>query len=89
MGTHGIYITFPPPTSSSSTSPRLFTATYLPEVAQSQGWSLTETLDSLIRKAGFKGPITRDLYESIDLTRYQSSKVEVTYPEFLAWRGLA
>jgi AMMECR1 domain-containing protein len=33
---------------------RTMSATYLPDVAPSQGWNKEETLDSAIRKAGFR-----------------------------------
>lgn len=33
---------------------KVFSATYLPEVAPAQGWNKEETLDSAMRKAGYK-----------------------------------
>jgi hypothetical protein len=36
---------------------RRFHGTYLPHVAPEQGWNVRQTIDSLIRKAGFDGPI--------------------------------
>jgi AMMECR1 domain-containing protein len=32
-----------------------FSATYLPGVAAEQGWNKIQTLESLVRKSGFKG----------------------------------
>jgi AMME syndrome candidate gene 1 protein len=45
-----------------------------------------ETIESLIRKAGYEGRITKDLLESITLTRYQSTKASITYEEYCADR---
>ena len=75
---HGIQIAFEDPDTG-----RKRKATYLPEVAPEQGWTAQETLDSLIRKAGFNGTITDRLQNSIKLERYQSSKEKMTYKEYL------
>jgi uncharacterized protein (TIGR00296 family) len=48
LETHGIRINF-------EAGGRRFSATYLPGVAQEQGWSKEETLESLVRKAGYRG----------------------------------
>lgn len=60
------------------------TATYLPEVAKEQGWNQIQTIDSLLRKGGYKGTITAEVRGSIKVTRYQSEKVTVDYNEYLA-----
>ena len=52
-----------------------YNATYLPEVAKEQGWSAEEAIESLVRKSGYKGKLTKTLLASIKLTRYQSVKV--------------
>ncbi|KAF0975770.1 hypothetical protein FDP41_005097 [Naegleria fowleri] len=75
IGTHGIRIKF-------EVNGRDYGGTYLPEVAKEQEWTKEETLSSLIRKAGFKGKVTQSLLESIELERYQSSKVDMTYEEY-------
>ncbi|KPM04232.1 AMMECR1-like protein 2 [Sarcoptes scabiei] len=36
-------------------------ATYLPEVAVEQGWNHAETIDSLLRKGGYRGHITEEV----------------------------
>jgi AMMECR1 domain-containing protein len=46
------------------------------------GWNQTQTIDSLLRKGGFKGNITPDLRSSIKLTRYQSEKVSASYADY-------
>lgn len=82
IGVHGIRIKFRCHGHHEPTS-----ATYLPEVASEQGWNHLETIDSLLRKGGFRGQITQDVRESIELTRYQSEKLSATYEEYLAWKN--
>jgi len=60
------------------------TATYLPEVAVEQGWDQIQTIDSLLRKGGFKGPITPEVRKSIRLTRYRSEKMSIAYSDYVA-----
>ncbi|KER19231.1 hypothetical protein T265_11928 [Opisthorchis viverrini] len=62
------------------------TATYLPEVAHKQGWNHLETIDSLLRKGGYRGPISESLRQSIRLTRYRSEKLSVPATEYLRAR---
>ncbi|KAH8106144.1 AMMECR1 domain-containing protein [Cristinia sonorae] len=82
----------PSPLSSSSSVPtrsglgRSFTATYLPQIAEEQGWDKLETIDSAIQKAGWNGRITEDLRRSIKLRRYQSRKCTVGWDEYVEWR---
>ncbi|UYV71135.1 AMMECR1L [Cordylochernes scorpioides] len=76
IGMHGIRIEFCTEKGSRRT------ATYLPEVATEQGWDRVQTIDSLLRKGGFKGIITLDVRKSIRLTRYQSEKITVSYQEY-------
>ncbi|CAB3375940.1 Hypothetical predicted protein [Cloeon dipterum] len=82
IGVHGIRIEFLNDHGSRRT------ATFLPEVAPEQGWDHIQTIDSLLRKGGYKGPVTPELRRSIRLTRYQSEKVSVSYQEYLnMWRA--
>lgn len=76
IGVHGIRIEFYTEKGSKRT------ATYLPEVAPEQGWDHVQTIDSLLRKGGYKGPITSETRRSIRLTRYQSEKMTVSYQEY-------
>lgn len=78
IGVHGIRIEF------YNDKGHKRTATYLPEVAKEQGWNQIQTIDSLLRKGGFKGTITAEVRNSIKVTRYQSEKVTVAYNEYLA-----
>jgi AMME syndrome candidate gene 1 protein len=102
IGVHGIHISFPHPTSTSSETPsplsssayvptlnsfkRTYTATYLPQIAPEQGWDKLETIDSAIRKAGWNGRIMDDIRRSIKLRRYQSRKCTVGWEEYVQWR---
>ncbi|KAI8141873.1 AMMECR1 domain-containing protein [Fennellomyces sp. T-0311] len=81
MGKHGIWIEF------INDQGHKRTATYLPEVMPEQGWSKEESIDSLLRKGGFRGHITDSVRKSIQLTRYQSSKAEATYNEYIVYKG--
>jgi uncharacterized protein (TIGR00296 family) len=82
IGKHGIQITFVDPKSHSNRR-----ATYLPEVAHEQGWTHQEALDSLIRKAGYKGSVSSSLRSKVQLTRYQSSKVTLAYDSYKEMRA--
>ena len=48
------------------------------------GWDKIQTIDSLLRKGGFKSAVTPDVRRAIRLVRYQSQKVTMTYSEYLA-----
>jgi hypothetical protein len=43
-------------------------ATFLPEVASHEGWSVSETLEHLIRKAGYQGNAT-DVLSGIEVSQ--------------------
>lgn len=81
VGVHGIRIEFHNGRGSKDS------ATYLPEVASEQGWNHVQTIDSLLRKGGFRGAITSQVRQSINLTRYRSEKVTVGYNDYLVWRN--
>ncbi|XP_047497216.1 uncharacterized protein CG5902-like isoform X3 [Penaeus chinensis] len=82
IGVHGIRIEFLNERGAKRT------ATYLPEVAPEQGWDHEQTIDSLLRKGGYKGPVTGEVRRSIKLTRYQSEKISVTFQEYMSyWRN--
>ncbi|MBN3287643.1 AMMR1 protein, partial [Polyodon spathula] len=80
VGVHGIRIEF----FNEKGSKR--TATYLPEVAKEQGWDHIQTIDSLLRKGGYKAPITNDFRKTIKLTRYRSEKVTINYTDYISLR---
>lgn len=62
------------------------TATYLPHVATEQGWDQIETIDSLLRKGGYRGQITQETRRGIKLTRYQSTECKMTWNEWRDFR---
>nr|XP_032834975.1 uncharacterized protein CG5902-like [Petromyzon marinus] len=64
VGVHGIRIEFVNEKGSKRT------ATYLPEVAEEQGWDQIQTVDSLLRKGGYKASISNDFRKSIKLTSH-------------------
>jgi uncharacterized protein (TIGR00296 family) len=80
VGTHGILLSW------TSEHGRAYSATYLPEVAKDQGWTQQAAVDSLIRKAGWTMAITDALKSTIACTRYQSSKLAVTFDEYITHR---
>ena len=62
IGTHGIRIEL-------RTNQGTINATYLPEIAAEQGWTKVETIDSLLRKGGFRGAISDPIRQTIKLVR--------------------
>lgn len=80
VGVHGILINF-------SHGSSYYTATYLPEVTLEQGWDQEESINSLVQKAGFRGDINKALINKIKCTRYQSSKMRMSYQEYVAASG--
>jgi AMME syndrome candidate gene 1 protein len=76
VGTHGIMIKF-------MVAGRSYSATYLPEVAKDQKWTIAQTVASLVQKAGYHGTLTPELLRTIHCTRYQSSKCQVTYAQYV------
>lgn len=79
VGRHGLRIAF-------THHGRRYGATYLPDVAEEQGWTKEETIVSLMRKAGWMG--RRDRWREVDLkvVRYQGKKCKASFAEFKAWR---
>ncbi|KAK9733168.1 hypothetical protein RND81_04G048400 [Saponaria officinalis] len=80
VGKHGIIIEFIDPDNNTRRN-----ATYLPEVAEHEGWTQLVAIDSLMRKSGYNGAITESLRKSIQLTRYQSSAITMHYGEYVAY----
>ncbi|KAH9846964.1 AMMECR1 domain-containing protein [Lenzites betulinus] len=82
----------PSPLSSASAVPtraalkHTFSATFLPYVAEEQGWDKLETVDSAIHKAGWTGRISEDLRRALKVRRYQSRGCEVSWEEYVRWR---
>jgi hypothetical protein len=57
-------------------------ATFLPEVAREQGWSVRDTLVALVAKSGYKGRVDSTLLADVSLTRYQSSVSGMTWAQY-------
>lgn len=72
VGTHGIRIEY-------KQHGKRLNAVYLPEVAAEQGWNNIETLDHLMRKGGFEGPIYDSDRNAVSIERFQSSKILMTF----------
>lgn len=49
------------------------------------GWTKTETIDSLMRKAGYNGAITEPLRKRIQVTRYQSTLYTMHYSDYASY----
>ncbi len=67
-------------------SSRRYNATFLPQVAHEQGWTHAQTLQELIHKSGFRGPVDAALHQRIALTRYQSDCASLTWREYCQLR---
>ncbi|KAJ1949080.1 hypothetical protein FBU59_001304 [Linderina macrospora] len=80
VGKHGVWAEFRMP------SGRRQTATFLPEIAEEQGWSKERTVDQLLRKGGYELTITREMRESVKITRYQSKKARLSYSDYVGMR---
>jgi AMME syndrome candidate gene 1 protein len=50
------------------------------------GWDQIQTIDSLLRKGGFRGQITPAVRNSIKLIRYTSQELHMDYSTYLEYR---
>lgn len=80
VGKHGIIIEL-------IENNKSYEATYLPEVALEQRWTQEEAVKSLLKKAGYKNKVSSQVFQNIKLTRYQSSKHNITYQQYLSIKG--
>ena len=84
VGKHGIMIDF-------EVEEQSFSATFLPEVAQEEGWDQLTTIKYLVHKAGYfyTEYVCRilyyisDLLEDIECTRYQTEKGYLQFGEYV------
>ena len=58
-----------------------YSATFLPEVAEEEGWDQRTTLKHLVKKAGYRGSLDKVL-SRIKCKRYQSIKKTISYNEY-------
>ncbi|KAE9547950.1 hypothetical protein FO519_008839 [Halicephalobus sp. NKZ332] len=79
VGTHGIRIEF-------KQHGRRLSSVYLPEVASEQGWNNIETLEHLMRKGGFEGPIYEKDRKEVVIERFQSSKIVMSFDEYCSFK---
>lgn len=91
LGKHGIRISF-------THRSRRHGATYLPYVASEQGWTQEETLESLMRKAGWESPYRRfsraaakpwEEVRDFRVIRYTGLYAGATYSEWQEWQKWA
>ena len=75
IGIHGIDIEFEDNKGNS------FSSTFLPEVAENEGWDKRTTLKYLVQKAGYTGSLNK-IIKDIKLTRYQSIKDTISYDQY-------
>lgn len=47
------------------------------------GWDKIQTIDSLLRKGGYRGHVTPETRRSLKLTRYQSETVSVSFQDYM------
>ena len=62
-----------------------FLSDHVPLISIS-GWDRIQTIDSLLRKGGYRGPLTNDIRRSIRLTRYRSEKIVCSYSDYISHR---
>ena len=86
MGKHGIEIEFGHYSKedlANGSKQKIYRGTFLPNVAPEQGWNQVQTLDALVRKAGFSGyfrNVEREKF--ILIRRYQSLKFGVDFADY-------
>ena len=81
IGKHGLRLSF-------TWHGKRYGSTYLPDVAKEQGWTKTETMVSLMRKAGWNG--RRDEWmnvQDLHVIRYQGLKAHMDYEDWRDWRS--
>ena len=61
---------------------RYYNGTYLPEVMVEQKWNHEQTIESLVKKAGYKGSY-KEVLDLIELETYESEKKSMGYDEYL------
>lgn len=70
VGTHGIVISY-----------GSHHGTYLPSVAEEQGWNHDQTIRSLFRKAGYYEDVSEEVLRDVKVNRYQVSTATLSYHE--------
>ena len=83
IGVHGLVVSFTDHAANGAAR----SAVYLPDVILEQGWNRVEAIDSLIRKAGCEQPITDALRNSLECSRFISTRYTVNHDEWATLRG--
>eukprot|EP00884_Botryococcus_braunii_P009353 jgi/Botrbrau1/18419/Bobra.0072s0011.2 len=81
VGHHGLIVEFKDPVQGTARS-----ATFLPEVPVHESWSVQQTVDALVKKAGFTGGITPAFRTALKVTRYASTVRSLSYQEYSSVR---
>jgi uncharacterized protein (TIGR00296 family) len=71
IGTHGIRIQY-----------QHYRGTFLPNVIVEQGWNHLETIQFLLKKAGYHGIVDVHVLQQIKISRYHSSTTSLLYHEY-------
>lgn len=50
------------------------------------GWDQIQTIDSLLRKGGYRGQINAATRSGIKLIRYTSQEIHMSYPQYMEYR---
>ena len=66
-----------------------YDATYLPEVMVEQQWNKIQAVSSALHKGGFKKKVTEEVLNNVTLTRYRSAHREMTYDQYIEFKGLS
>lgn len=61
---------------------KVYSSTFLPEVASEQGWTKKETIKHLLQKSGFNDKISPFVLDSIRLTTYISTISTLSFNEY-------
>ena len=71
VGKHGVEIEF-------MVKGRNYSSTFLPEVAEEQGWDQLETMEELVMKSGYRGSFD-SIKDLIEAKTYESIKYKMTF----------
>ena len=71
IGKHGVSLDF-------THKGKEYSSTFLPEVAQEEGWNQLDTINELLEKCEFPGE-PKTAIEKMKITTYESAKVSMTF----------
>nr|BAN65888.1 conserved hypothetical protein [Babesia bovis] len=76
VGKHGVIIKF-------YHNGEKYSSTYLPEVAEENNLNKQAAINQLIRKAGYRRGDPTKLWKILEVTRYQSKKLKLSYSDYV------